>query len=290
MPAFEGARVALLESRMRGEMASLVTRHGGRPYCVPAVREVPLAPGAAADPAAPEAEPDATAAFIERLCADRFAYVLFLTGVGAAALVDAAERRGRRLELLAALRRTTTVCRGPKPAAVLRRHRVPVGIAAEAPHTSAELLAALAYHHLEERDVALIHYGERNDALAAALAARGARLDELALYEYRLPDDVGPLRTLVADLIEGRVDAVAFTSQVQCRHLFQIARDLGRERELAEALDRRVPVAAIGPVCADALKTLGVTPRVMPATPKMAPLIAALADYFELLSDSTTER
>ena len=43
MPTLRGARVALLEARMRGELAELVERSGGRPYCVPAVREAPLA-------------------------------------------------------------------------------------------------------------------------------------------------------------------------------------------------------------------------------------------------------
>src|SRR5262245_21931290 len=39
----KGVRVALLEARMSGEIADLVTRYGGRPYSVPAVREAPLA-------------------------------------------------------------------------------------------------------------------------------------------------------------------------------------------------------------------------------------------------------
>jgi uroporphyrinogen-III synthase len=128
----------------------------------------------------------------------------------------------------------------------------------------------------------LVHYGERNSALADALEARGAALEELCLYEWVMPDDVEPLRTLVRDLIDGRVDAVAFTSLVQCRHLFQVAADLGKSEDLVDALSSRVVVAAIGPVCAAALNALGVTPRVLPAHPKMGPMIAALADYFEL--------
>src|ERR1019366_1399236 len=38
--SLDGARVALLESRMESELASLVRRHGGEPVCVPAMREV----------------------------------------------------------------------------------------------------------------------------------------------------------------------------------------------------------------------------------------------------------
>jgi len=270
MPTLGGARVALLEARMSKELADLVERFGGRPYCVPSVREARLPPL------------EHVAAFIAALCAGRFSAVVFLTGVGVAALLREADSEGHLTETLNALRKTTTVCRGPKPAAVLRRHDVPIGLSAAEPFTTTELLDALLAIDLDGKEVALVHYGERNSALADALEARGAALEELCLYEWVMPDDVKPLRTLVRDLIDGRVDAVAFTSQVQCRHLFQVAADLGKSEDLVDALSSRVVVAAIGPVCAAALKALGVTPRVLPAHPKMGPMIAALADYFEL--------
>jgi len=257
---------------MTKELADLVERFGGKPYCVPAVREARL-------PAL-----EHVAAFIAALCAGRFSAVVLLTGVGVMALLREADSEGHLAETLDALRKTTTVCRGPKPAAVLRRHDVPIGLSAAEPYTTTELLEALQAIDIDGKEVALLHYGERNSALADALEARGAELEELCLYEWVMPDDVEPLRALVRELIDGRLDAVAFTSQVQCRHLFQVATDLGKSKELANALNSRIVVAAIGPVCAAALKSLGVTPRVLPAHPKMGPMIAALADYFELSS------
>ena len=52
-------------------------------------------------------------------------------------------------------------------------------------------------------------------------------LEELFLYEWRLPDDVEPLRRFVRAAVNGDLDAVAFTSQIQVRHLLAVARDLG---------------------------------------------------------------
>jgi uroporphyrinogen-III synthase len=46
----------------------------------------------------------------------------------------------------------------------------------------------------------------------------------------------------------------------------------------------------IGPVCATALRANGVIPDVIPAHPKMGPLIAALADYVELTAASHATR
>ena len=270
MGALEGKRVALLEARMSAELAAMVERFGGSPYSVPAVREMPLD------------LPHETAAFVDALCAGRFAVVIFMTGVGASALLREAEKTAQLDAALAALRAATTVCRGPKPVAVLRRQDVQINITAAEPHTTVELLQALESIDLAGKTVALVHYGERNETAAGGLQQRGAILGEICLYEWRLPDDVAPLTRLVDEIIGGRVDALAITSQIQIRHLFQIADIAGKSEALADALNRRVVVAAVGPVCATALRSFGVVPHVQPSHPKMGPMLRALADYFEL--------
>jgi uroporphyrinogen-III synthase len=270
VPALNGKRVALLEARMSDELAAMVERFGGRAYSVPAVREAPLQ------------QPEETGAFVETLCEDGFAVVVLMTGVGVTALLREAERLGRLDAALAALRKTTTVCRGPKPVAVLRRNDVPVGFTAAEPHTTAELLQAVESLDVSGKAVAFVHYGERNETAADGLRARGASVTEICLYEWRLPEDVGSLERLVGEIIDGRVDAIAITSQIQCRHLFQIAETLGRSGALTEALNAKVVVAAVGPVCASALRSFGVIPHVQPPHPKMGPMMVALADYFEL--------
>lgn len=271
MPALKGLKIALLESRMSGELSEIVRRVGGTPYAVPAVCEAPRL--------------DEVPLFISRLTDRRFSLVIFLTGVGVTALLKEAERLGCLAGVLVALRATTVACRGPKPSAVLRRHDVPVHVHAVEPYTTTELLDALSGTEINGNDVALLHYGELNHALADALKARGAAVDECVLYEWALPEDRAPLTALIRDLIEGRVDAIAFTSQVQCKHLFDVAAASGSADALSRALTNNTIVAAIGPVCAAALRAKGVVPDVIPAHPKMGSLIAALADYVERSGD-----
>jgi uroporphyrinogen-III synthase len=254
---------------MGRELENLVRRYGGRPRSAPALRE------------APREAPVDLDAFLARLCAGGFQLVIFQTGVGVTTLLQEAGGRGQLDATIHALRHATVACRGSKPAAALRRFGVSTTIAAREPFTSAELLDALQSIALAGVDAALVHYGERNEPLAEALRHRGARVEELCLYEWQLPDNVEPLRELIADVIEARVDAVAFTSKVQCRHLFQVAAAMGCARDLADALNARTTVAVIGPVCRAALREHGVTSHVMPATPKMAPLVAAIAEYLE---------
>ena len=254
---------------MSAEMSDLVRRYGGEPFCTPAVREGLL-------PSSPD-----VAAFIDLLINGSFSAVIFLTGAGASALFAAAERQGQLPQTLEALRNVTTVCRGPKPSAVLRENSVPVVLSARQPFTTNELVEVMTPLALGGTTVGLLHYGERDPVLANALAARGAEVRELCLYEWLMPEDQGPLKSLVLDLVAGKFDTVAFTSQIQCRHLFQIATALGQKDALIEVLNKRTVVAAVGPVCAAALQRLGVTPHVVPANPKMAPMVSALADYFE---------
>jgi uroporphyrinogen-III synthase len=266
-PTLGGARVALLEARLESELAALVARLGGVPVSAPAVREAPL-----------DAEPSVRA-LLGALAAGRVDVVVFQTGVGARLLFDSAERLGRLDELRAALAGATVACRGPKPAAALRERGVRGDVHAPPPYTTAELLDALAAVDVRGRGVAAIAYGEPNDALAGELRARGAsEVVTVQLYEWRPPADPGPLEALVGDVIGGRVDAVAFTSQVQVRHLVAAAERGGRRDALVRALGETVVTASVGPTCTAALEAVGVSPHVTADPPKMRPMLTALAE------------
>ena len=267
MSSFNGARIALLEARMSSEIADMIRRYGGEPFCAPALREASL-----------ESE-EQVAAFIDHLTDSSLQTVIFFTGVGVNALYRIAQELDRDNELLTALRQTTVVCRGPKPGSVLRRLQVPIAASAEEPYTTNELLESMQPLALQDSNVAVVHYGERNAFLVQNLEARGAHVEELMLYEWLLPEDITPLQTLVTDIMQERVGAIIFTSQVQARHLFLIAKDIVSPAELAQALNTRTIVASVGPICTAVLRDLGVTPRVEPQHPKIGYLMKALSDY-----------
>lgn len=131
----------------------------------------------------------------------------------------------------------------------------------------------------------LVHYGERNRAVADMLRSRGARLKEVCPYEFMLPDDLAPITGVVRDVLAHRVDAVLFTNRVQCRHLFQVAAEMSQAEGLAMTLNQDVVVGAVGPVCARALTKAGVTPNVVPNASNMPSLIQAVAKFFETRAD-----
>jgi uroporphyrinogen-III synthase len=271
MPSLNGRRIALLESRFSQEIATLVQRLGGESVTAPAMDEVPCH--------------NDFNIFIDGLSGRRFSLAIFLTGTGTRTLLDEAARRGRLNEAIAVLHQLTIACRGAKPLAALKRYGLRAQITTAKPHTTRELIDALAAVDLRNRGVLLVHYGERNLEIADTLRSRGARLDEACPYEWTLPEDLGPMTGVVRDALAHRLDAILFTSQVQCRHLFQVAAEMGHAEGLALSLNRDIVVGAVGPVCASALKKAGVIPDVIPASPNMPALISAVADYFDLLAD-----
>src|SRR5438105_4542378 len=117
-PGFGGLRVLALESRRSTEIATLIQTFGGHPMVAPALREVPL-----------ESNVEALK-FDDSLVSGGYDAVIFLTGVGARALLNVVERQRSRDAFLAALGRIKVAARGPKPIAVLREWQVPVWVAA----------------------------------------------------------------------------------------------------------------------------------------------------------------
>ena len=270
MAGLQGRTIVILEARMPSEMAGLIERHGGRAINAPALREIPL-------PLSQE-----TADFIDTVCSGAVEMVVFLTGVGARALLAAAETLGKRTELLQALTETKVVCRGPKPVAVMRANNVPMDLIAPEPHTSEVLVDAILDKgwNLQGKTVALQHYGEVNTYLRAELTGMGANVMEISLYEWALPEDTAPLEAAIQTMIEGSADAVAFTTQSQVRHLFQVADRMGLKDDLKTALRNRIAVAPVGPVCVRALAEEDIASHVVPEHPKMGHLVLALADHF----------
>jgi uroporphyrinogen-III synthase len=269
-PSFDSLRVLILESRRAKEMASIVSSYGGRPVAAPSMKEVPL-----------ESNPDAIA-FADALERDAFDLVILLTGVGTRALVAVVERvRGSRDSFLRALGRTKIVARGPKPVAVLRELNVALWLTAPEPNTWREVLSAIdgqaSEFPLSGRRVAVQEYGASNPDLLSGLEARGARVTRVPVYQWALPDDLGPLEAGVRAIIDGQIDVVLFTTATQVVHLLKVAEMMGVQDSVRSGLKRCV-VASIGPTTSEEMQSQGIEPDLEPAHPKMGFLVREAAE------------
>ena len=269
---FHGLKVLSLESRRSVEMTRLIETYGGVPISAPAMREVPLA------------ETEATLDFARALIAGQFDFVIFLTGVGARALLQVLTEADLAQPFLEALRRTKIAVRGPKPAAVLREWNAPVAVSAPEPCTWHELLRALADScDLHGMRLAVQEYGVSNSEFLSALRERGAVVREVAVYRWELPADVAPLQAAVSRLVGNEIDVALFTTGVQATHLFRVAQEMGQQQQLPVAL-KNVVVGSIGPATSETLQSLGVTVDLETSHPKMGVLVKEAAEQSGVLA------
>jgi uroporphyrinogen-III synthase len=261
---FNGLRVLSLESRRAREIAQLISNNGGQPTVAPSTREVPS-----------ESNP-VELKFAASLLQGQFGVVIFLTGVGTRALVQAVEPVCSQEQFVAALSRTTVVARGPKPVSVLRELGVPIGFMVPEPNTWREILQVFDQNidrvPLRGKLVAVQEHGVPSHELYSGLEERGAEVFPVHVYQWALPEDTAPLRQAILSVTANQIDVVMFTSSVQIHHLLQIAQEMNLREEVVRALNRSM-VASIGPLTSQTLREQGIAVDLEPTHPKMGFLV-----------------
>jgi uroporphyrinogen-III synthase len=267
--SFEGLRVLSLESRRAKEIEKLIRTYSGEPFVVPAMREIKLDSNRAA------------LDFAERLIRGEVDVVLFLTGVGVRALIEAIQANYDRDTFLEALRKTRIVTRGPKPESALRELQVKSIATAPEPSTWSEVLATLDKTFGEELGslrVAVQEYGASNPELLSGLTERSAEVIKVPVYQWALPHDLQPLRESVHAIAHGGIDVILFTTAVQIIHLMIVAQQMNSVAELMRGL-RSITLISVGPTTTAELLHYGVTPDFEPSRPKLGFLVNEAAQY-----------
>jgi uroporphyrinogen-III synthase len=268
---FGHCQVLALESRRAAEMQLLIERFSGVATVAPAMREVPLAtqPVLRAFVEA-IAHPDPTTQH-DLVC---------MTGVGTRLLLRQLETVGGELGLDAvqALKNLNIILRSAKSIPVLRDHGLS-GTLVNEPHTWQQVLMHYQHQSLAGREVWIAEFGDVAPlAFVAALSEAGASVKQLPIYRWALPEDTEPLQTAMAGLIAGQFHWLLLTSGVQLWHLMELARELGQDTALRQAL-AHIRIASIGPVCSEAVRELDLTPILEAKPHKMGILVQQAAAW-----------
>ena len=207
--------VCSFESRRAEDMRRLIERHDCQPIVAPSMRELPLEDNAEAVKSLEQVIDSAADVFV------------FLTGVGAEAMFRLAETAGLAVALGQLLENAQIVARGPKPAAILRQAGFSSFLKADEPNTWREVLQVMDDNQiqLDKKSVAVQEYGAASNELYEALKTRGARVLPIAVYRWALPEDCGPLRDAIRQVIDSRVDVLLFTSAQQIRNIKSVAEE-----------------------------------------------------------------
>jgi uroporphyrinogen-III synthase len=246
----EGRTVALAEGRQLEDLVQMLEKEGATALRYPMV-SILDAP-----------DPGPVIAWLQELIAGRFDYVVLMTGEALRRLLRFADRAGLRDPFLAALGKTRTLTRGPKPVQALKEVGLTPSKIAETP-TTAGVIAALRPELLQGRTVGVTLYGEPNPVLAQFLQSAGARVHFVLPYVYAPATDSERVAELIERLSRGEVDFLVFTSSPQVDRLYEVAAERGLQANLQRGIGL-TRVAAVGPVVAENLKQRGARVAICP--------------------------
>jgi len=263
---FDGMTVAAFESRMATEIIRLIERYGGQPLVAPALREIPLEDNTAAHE------------FGARLMAGRVDLIILLTGVGATGLFDLLKTRYPWSSIVAALKSTAIIARGPKPIAALKAVSLQATVTVPEPNTWVDVVSALdRYRPVKGLRVAVQEYGVSNTELLRALEQQGAEVFPVPIYKWALPEDLAPIRHALDEVIAGRVNVILITNAAQVDHGMQVLEQDRKVHLFREAL-RKIVVASIGPTASERLRHHGWPVDFEPSHPKMGILVKEVSE------------
>ncbi|WP_076479749.1 uroporphyrinogen-III synthase [Williamsia sterculiae] len=264
-----GFTIGITAARRADEFAALLTRRGAEVLHAPAIQIIPLSDDAE----------------LERVTAEVIAdppdIVIATTGIGFRGWMEAADGWGVAEELVAALRRSRVVARGPKAkgairAAGLREDWSPAG------ESSSEVL-----DHLLEQGVAGLRVGvqlhgattewEPLPDLGEVLREAGAEIVPVPVYRWIPPTDTAPMNRMIDATIAGDIDAITFTSAPAVASMLGQADSTGRLDPLLHAMRTTVAVMCVGNVTAGPLHALEV-PTYQPERFRLGALVRLISD------------
>ncbi|HXL13063.1 MAG TPA: uroporphyrinogen-III synthase [Bradyrhizobium sp.] len=261
-----GYRILILETREEAQFSRLLAEQGADVVQCPmfAIHDAP-------DSAPIEAW---IRRFIDQPCDD----LVLMTGEGLRRLMKVVRRIDLEQAFIAALGKARKFARGPKPGRALREIGLEPQMTTEKP-TSEGIAEMLARVDLKRHRVGLQLYPDKDHStLIGAISAQGAEVDAVVPYIYDASAADANIVTAIDEMAQGRIDAIALTSSGQVRRLFEVAEAHGCEARLREGL-ARTPIASVGPVVSDELKSHGMRADISPANDAffMKPLISAMA-------------
>jgi uroporphyrinogen-III synthase len=261
-----GYRILILETREEAQFSRLLGEQGADVLQCPmfTIHDAP--------------EPAPVEAWIKRVVDKPLDDLVLMTGEGLRRLMKVVRRIGLEQEFIAALGQARKFARGPKPGRALREIGLEPQVTTEKP-TSEGIAEMLSRIDLRGHRLGLQLYPDKDHSvLIGAIKAEGAEVDTVLPYVYDAQAADANIVTAIDEMAAGRIDAIALTNLGQVRRLVEVARARGCEARLRDGL-AQTPIASVGPVVSDELKSHGLRTDISPANEAyfMKPLISAMA-------------
>ena len=151
------------------------------------------------------------------------------------------------------------------------------------PNTWRDILQVLDERgSLIEVRIAVQEYGTSNLELLEALRRRGAEIFPVPIYRWALPEDTGPLKQVLGEIIAGHMQVMLVTNAAQIDHVMQLLEQEGTTAQFKEACEKMV-VASIGPAASERLRHYDLPIDFEPSHPKMGVLVKETSEQAHAL-------
>jgi uroporphyrinogen-III synthase len=249
------------------ETGKLIEKKGGKPYFIPAI-----------EVKAPS-DLSAIKKFVEALVHGEIDYVIFMSVNGVRYLLAAAESLGLRNQLQESLGKTVTVAVGPRTAQELKTNQIHVNLI-PAKYSSEGIIQSLQQLDVSGKVICIPRTSGATPTLAEKLRELGAKVQEIHVYESRLPRGENLKARFLQDLTGGKIHAIIFSSSLCVKNLFQMLKEQISMEKLRDVMNSRLTIVAIGPATADTLHEMGLKVDAMPDKHVFEEALTALARYW----------
>jgi len=249
------------------EAGKMIEKKGGKPYFIPTI-----------EIKAPS-DLSVIKKFIAALTRSEVDYVIFMSVNGVRYLRSAAESLGLKDQLKEWLEKTATVAVGPKTAQELKNHQIHVDLI-PAKYSSEGIIQSLQQRGISGKSIYIPRTSEAPPALARRLREIGGKVQEVYVYESRLPIDHNLKESFLQDLIGGKIHAIIFSSSLGVKNLFQMLTEQVSLEKLRDIMNSKLTIVAIGPATAETLSEMGVKVDVVPEKHLFEEALNALALYW----------
>jgi uroporphyrinogen-III synthase len=249
------------------ETGKIIEKKGGKPYFIPAIE----IKGPTDLPAIKK--------FIEALVNGQIDYVVFMSVNGVKYLLAAAESLRVQSQLKEFLEKTVTVAVGPRTAQELKTNHIHVSLI-PAKYSSEGVIQSLQQLDIAGKVIGISRTSGATPTLAEKLREMGAKVQEIHVYESRLPLDQNLKKKFLQDLTSGKIHAIIFSSSLCVKNLFQMFTEQISMEKLRDAMNSRLTIVAIGPPTAATLHEMCLKVDVMPDKYVFEEALTALARYW----------
>jgi uroporphyrinogen-III synthase len=204
-------------------------------------------------------------------------WAILTTGMGLDALFEKAEAEGKGHRFQEVLSGSLVAARGYKTVNALKKRGI-VPEVRDDDGSTAGLISGLSAFEMRGKSVVLQLHGDPSPKLVSWLEESGADVRQVLPYRHTAPPP-GELERLLSEILDGKVDAVAFTSAPQFRFLADYASSQGRLADLIQAFGEKVLAVSVGRITSEALKEEGIERIVMPEHERMGSMFVELGRY-----------